>query len=149
MAQDLLDHMLQIAAAVDVDMELPFHVAEALARQFNVSGAYIYAVKLERAREIEAMRDAIAEGHPDPTSKALWITDKTRRLFEYQEDITRLDKALAHPNELDPKLVRLKHAALRAVAEELGSLPTRPTAERDNSSVVHYIVKVDDSQALT
>lgn len=89
----------------------------------------IYHFKKVHAHEIDAMRaDARNE------FAALWVADKVNRVATYQDDIETL-------NELeDPQALKLKHNALRAVAEEMGQLTTKAEV---NATVQYEVTGVD------
>lgn len=111
--------------------------------------------------------DEIAEVKTDLENElaAAWISSKLRRVIEYQADVELLNAALEwveawHPCECsDPdclqrtigppapnllQIMKAKHRALRAVAEELGQLPARLIVKSETRETVrHEVVGVD------
>ncbi len=93
------------------------------------------------AAEVRAQEDALEDQFA-----ALWIAHKRIRIGVYQDDADAIDAHLAEMAGVDPSLgldaalLRVKHAALRAVAEELGQLKTVIDA---TVSVRYEVVGVD------
>ncbi len=86
----------------------------------------------ERHRaEIEAHREKI-----DDAYAGLYLAEKAARIGAYQAEIDEID-AMESP---DAAMRKVRQAAVKAIAEELGSLPSRMTVEVKGSKV-EYTVK--------
>jgi hypothetical protein len=90
-----------------------------LATRYGVNQSSISRFAVRWEREI-----AVQAGALEDKLAALWIADKTIRIATLQDDADRIDTYLAEMEMLDPALLRVKHAALRAAAEEMGQLKT-------------------------
>lgn len=96
-----------------------------LARKYDVTPAAISAFVQREEELIAEIRNNL-----DDEFAGLWVARKARRVAEYERDIDRVDAALGDDPAADgalpaPDLIKIKHAAMRAVAEELGQLPAR------------------------
>lgn len=85
-------------------------------------------------------RDEITErrAHLDNELAGLWVADRYNRIAEMQADIEEIS------DSKDEKLLRVKHAAFRQIAEELGQLKT----SIDVSGRLTYVVEGIDMSAL-
>lgn len=113
-----------------------------LAEKYGVTESAIRAFKARNA-------DAIREVEEDLENEfaGLWIANKAMRLAEYKADIElvneRLDAA-GTDGDIDPALMLRKHQALRASAEELGSLGANVQVDGQ----IKYIVEGVDPRSL-
>jgi predicted transcriptional regulator len=103
-----------------------------LAEEFEVSQPTISYFASKHAAEIAEIR-----ANAEDDFAGLWIAKKKNRLAEYQKDVDEV-------NELppDPALKRIKHNALKSVAEELGALKTNVDA------TITYKVEGVDTEKL-
>jgi predicted transcriptional regulator len=89
-------------------------------------------------------------GKLDDEFAGLWIAQKAARIAEYEDMIGELGKII-EASENDPAIVRAQvsslfraqQAALRSVAEELGSLPTRQEIKIQSAPVIYRIEGVE------
>lgn len=86
-----------------------------LAREYGVVQSSVSEFSTRHADEIAAVRSRIEDEWA-----ALWVADRFNRVAEMQSDIETITDAL--DGLADDKLLRVKHAALRQIAEELGQL---------------------------
>jgi hypothetical protein len=90
--------------------------------------------------------DEVKAAH-DNEYAGLWIASKSARIAEYQQDVEEINEVLARQldsgEDLNAGLIRMKHVALKSVAEELGALPNRVTLQSDNKVVTYHIEGVD------
>lgn len=123
------------------------HTDTELAAQYNVAIRSIGRFRDRHMEEIVAVRADL-----NAQFAGLWVTDKAKRIAEYQADIDQLSElaALDGGELIDtmPDLVRLKHAAMRAVAEETGQLPARMSIKVEGS-IRHELIGVDPDVDLT
>lgn len=103
-----------------------------LAREYDCNQATISRFKTRYAEKIEAVKKDLGNEFA-----GLWVSDKKQRVAAYQTEVEHLEKAIralepddALPGDLPPTtelvaLYKRRDNALRAVAEELGQLPTR------------------------
>jgi hypothetical protein len=89
-----------------------------LAVVYGVQQPAISQFAKRHADEIEAVR-----GKLDDEWASLWVADRYNRIAEMQSDIESVDDALSAGGDAE-KLLRVKHAAFRQIAEELGQLKT-------------------------
>jgi hypothetical protein len=119
----------ELALGVADDMEL--------ATRYETKVPAVQAFRERYAVDIQRVREELRnDGEPDLA--ALWITSKAKRIAEYQSDVERINDALEL--ELDKGLLRVKHAALHSVAEELAQLPVRSAAPQIDENVIHYSI---------
>jgi hypothetical protein len=111
-----------------------------LSRRFELSEMVVSHFKTTYEQEIADVRKALLADVKDETA-GLWIADKAKRIAEYQEDVEMCDKALL-TSGLDPAVMKVKHNALKSVAEELGSLPTRAPTEIGDKVYVTSTVQI-------
>ena len=117
-----------------------------LADLFDVSQPAIHYFAERHRAEIEALRETTMER---TLAMGLWIADKFARVGEYQSDAEAVNgwhETVTEdgPVPLDAALLRAKHAAMRAVAEELGQLRTVV----DETVTVRYELVGVDPEAL-
>lgn len=86
-----------------------------LAQKYGVVQSSISEFADRHRDEIASVRSKIEDEWA-----ALWVAEKFNRVAELQSDIEEISK-LPLP---DKDLLRVKHAALRQIAEELGQLKT-------------------------
>jgi hypothetical protein len=104
-----------------------------LGEKYGVTIAAISHFNQDFAAEIEAVRNALLSDAGEEAA-GLWIADKVKRIAEYQQDVDDINEILA--DRLDDRLVKVKHQALRAVAEELGALPNKAPASQQTEDKV-------------
>lgn len=104
-----------------------------LAAEYGVGQSAISLFGTRHAGEISALKARIEDEWA-----ALWAADKFNRVAELQSDIEDIGKGA------DEKLLRVKHAALRQIAEELGQLKT--TVEVGGK--VTYVIEGIDASVL-
>lgn len=107
---------------------------EALAIKYDVSPQRIGQFKKQNEELIDERRKNAADEFA-----GMWIAKKKNRVAAYEADVDRIDEL-----ELDPQWTRIKHAALKSVAEELGQLKTYIDAE----TRVNYTVDGVDMDKL-
>jgi hypothetical protein len=115
-----------------------------LAEKYGVAQPSISAFKLRHADEIEAVRnDLLSDVHDETVG--LWIVDKVARIAEYQQDVDDANEEL-EARGFDTHIIKAKHNAMKAVAEELGALPTRgaPIQTDTEQHVVYRITQPVD-----
>lgn len=83
------------------------------------------AISLFNKRNAEAI--AQVKANLDDEFAGMWIAQKQNRVKVYQDDVERIaeQQETGVPQPLLIGLLRLKQAALKSVAEELGQLPGR------------------------
>lgn len=122
----------------------------ALAREYDVAHSSITEFKQRHAAEIAEVRADL-----ENEFAGLWIAQKTQRLAEYQTDAeeigdARVQAIVGHDEDgepitaekVDAALIRAKHAALRAAAEELGQIPAKVNITIDPVTVRYEVVGV-------
>lgn len=107
---------------------------EELGIKYEVTHQAISEFKKRHAAIIEERRKNAADEFA-----GMWIAKKKNRVAAYEADVERIDEL-----EADPQWTRIKHAALKSVAEELGQLKTYIDAE----SRVNYTVDGVDMDKL-
>jgi hypothetical protein len=116
-----------------------------LAARYGVTQGAISKFGTRHAAEIQSVREGV---EMKVVALGLWIADKVTRVGVLQDDAERIDSWLDlitedGPAAPDAALLRVKHAALRAVAEELGQL----TQKIDATTTVRYeLVGVDPEE---
>lgn len=103
-----------------------------LAEEYGVTTSAISQFKTRHATRIAEVEQDIENAFA-----GLWIAQKEARLAEYQEDVDRIGDAD------DPALLRIKAAMLKAVAEEMGHLPTKTSMQVEKNKVTYTIEGVD------
>lgn len=107
-----------------------------LAKEYGVTQQTIYSFNRRYKEDILAVREK-----RDNEMTGLWVADKQRRIAEYETDITVLNEAMDGLPITD--FMMRKHAALRAVAEELGQIPNKAQGIEAKVTVNHQINGVD------
>jgi hypothetical protein len=126
------------------DLALDMETQVALAAKYDVTQPAISAFAHDYAEQIASVRLQYTEDASEElvNLKALWVTEKARRIAEYQQTIedvnTELDR-FGSQGLLDARLITKKHEALKAVAEELGDLPVRQQIQQSGSTIVYTI----------
>jgi hypothetical protein len=120
---------------------------EKLAAKYGVTGPAIHHFKTRHAAAIAEIKAQIDEG-VRAEIVGLWIADKANRIAEYQKDVELLTEQVVD-GSLEPQdfrgAMKVKQAALRNVAEELGELKVQ--VETDGT--VKYIVEGVNPEDLT
>lgn len=88
-----------------------------LAAEYGVDQSAVSLFNTRHRDEINLRRERLADQWA-----GMWIADKQNRIAEAQQDVEAINTALA--GETDEKLLRVKLAIMRQVAEELGQLRT-------------------------
>jgi hypothetical protein len=134
-----------------------------LAHALGVNHSSVYTFARRHAGEIADVRADL-----EREFVALWIADKRNRLAEYQQDVEDVNDVVgramepAQPKELDPldpgdlaareeafggsdipNWLRVKHAALKAAAEELGQIPNRVQMDLTGTVLTYELVGAD------
>lgn len=104
-----------------------------LAAEYGVTQSSVSEFASRHADDIAGVRSRIEDEWA-----ALWAADKFNRVAELQSDIEGLDSTA------DEKLLRVKHAALRQIAEELGQLKTHVEV----GGKVTYVIEGIDPEVL-
>lgn len=120
----------------------------ALAKSYGVTQQSVSDFAQRHAQAI-----ADAKARLEDEFSHLWIADKAQRVAEYQEQFDQIAAALesgdwgVHMNTAE--LMRAGQSALRAVAEELGQLPSRQTIQHEGGVTVRYELVGIDPETLT
>lgn len=124
----------------------------ALAKKYGVTSAAITLFAQRHKTIIDEMIKDI-----DNEFAGILIADKAKRIAEYQADVDLVNATVHGTGEgdetdrvepvADPALLRVKHRALRQVAEEMGHLPARVNVQVTGQSVT-YVVEGVDLEAL-
>jgi hypothetical protein len=120
---------------------------EELAEKYGVAVVSIVGFIRRNTEEINMVK-----ADQENEFAGLWISVKRSRIAEYQETVEAINEILYADEQagLDatPGLVRMKHEAMKSVAEEMGHLPTRSSVTVEGTSV-HYIIDGVDPKELT
>lgn len=124
------------------------HTDTELAEQYGVAVRSIGRFRDRNMEEIVAVRAQLHDQFA-----GLWVVDKAKRVAELQADIEQLSELAAMDGADDasdaiPEYMRLKHSALRSVAEEMGQLPARMSIKVEGS-IRHELIGVDPDVDLT
>lgn len=103
-----------------------------LAVEYGTSVVSIGQFKKRNATLIDQAKQDLADRFAD-----LWIADKRARVAELQQDVEDLGEVL------EPDQLKIKHAALKQVAEEMGQLPSRMGVSVQAATVSFQIEGVD------
>ena len=122
-----------------------------LAREFGCHPSAITQFKQRHAAEIAQVRADL-----DNEFAGLWVTRKAERLAEYMADIERIgdgtveveleggpEGATITASKVDAALIRAKQAALRAVAEEMGQIPSKVNISVEPVTLRYEVAGVD------
>jgi predicted transcriptional regulator len=104
-----------------------------LGQEYGVTQGAVSQFADRHRDEITAVRTSI-----DDEWAALWVAQKFNRIAEMQSDIEAIE------GTADEKLLRVKHAALRQIAEELGQLKTHVEV----GGKVTYVIEGIDPEVL-
>lgn len=117
------------------DFALGEKTGRVLAEQYGVSTTSISSFKKRHWLEIEEVRNNLADEYA-----GVWVAQKLKRIQEYQEAAEKMAKGASPRNQ--EVLVTI----LKAVAEELGQLPTRTQVNVSSEQTVYQVVgvSVDD-----
>lgn len=108
----------------------------ALAAQYGVVPSAITNFRHRHQAEILAVQQNLGDRFA-----ALWVADKGRRIAEYQQDIEDINALQGSTPTAE--LTRIKHGALKNVAEELGHLPSKTQIQVNNAQVAYAFEGVD------
>ena len=103
-----------------------------LAVEYGTTPTSISNFKRRHATLVEQAKQDLADKFAD-----LWIADKRNRLAELQADVDNMG------DDPDPDLLKIKHAAMKQAAEELGQLPSRMGVSVQAATVSFQIEGVD------
>jgi hypothetical protein len=98
----------------------------AIARKYGVATSSLVEFKRRHSDRIAHVR-----GHLDDVFAGIEFADKANRVAELSQDAATIAEVLADPETAAragvgyAEMVRAKQSALRAIAEELGQLPSR------------------------
>jgi len=98
-----------------------------LADKYSVTQQAISDFARRERDMIDAIRDDFANEFA-----GLWIARKEARLAAYERDVDDVERVEGEDG-VTPELRRVKQAALRAVAEELGQLPARLSVQMEGT----------------
>lgn len=117
------------------DMAIGEKSQRTLAAQYGVSQTSISSFKRRHLMEIEEVRNNMADEYA-----GLWVAKKMERIAEYQQAAEKM------ANGSSPRNQEVLVSILKAVAEELGQLPTRTAVQVSNETTVYQVVgvSVDD-----
>lgn len=110
-----------------------------LGEEYGVSATAISKFRRRHQAEIDEIASDL-----ENQFAALWIAGKAARIAEYQADVDMLSDVIQEVPT--PDLVKIKHAAMRAVAEELGQLPSRNNIQVNNAPVTYTVSGADMSR---
>lgn len=106
-----------------------------LASEYGVTTASITTFAHRHRTEIDEVKADI-----ENEFAGLWIAQKYARIAEYQADVDAIG------DTTDPDLLKVKHTALKAVAEEMGQLPARVAVNVESKTVNYTINGIDPGQ---
>lgn len=109
----------------------------ALAEAYGVVQSAISAFQSRHLTEIQEVRADL-----ENEFAGMWIASKRERIAVYQEDAEKLAEV-----EDDPEALRIKHNILKAVAEELGQLPSKMNISV-GAKTITYVIDGVDMEAL-
>lgn len=109
-----------------------------LAAEYGVVQSSISEFSTRHRPEIDAVKQDI-----ENEFAGLWIVEKVNRLAEAQADVEAISEALG--STTDEKLLRVKLAIMRQVAEEMGQLKTNVEV----GGKVSYVIEGIDLSRLT
>lgn len=112
-----------------------------LAEEYGVSQPAISIFGSRHREAIEAIRTRM-----DDEFAGLWIANKANRLIAYQSDVEMIEDLNAKTP--DSEWTRIRHRALRNVAEEMGHLPPRVAIVNNNQARIDYHVSGINLEAL-
>lgn len=113
------------------DFALGEKTGRTLAEQYGVSTTSISSFKKRHAMEIEEVRNNLADEYA-----GVWVAQKLNRIRQYQEEAEKMMKGTS------PRNAEVMVTILKAVAEELGQLPTRSQVNVSNETTVYQVVGI-------
>lgn len=105
-----------------------------LASEYGVGQSAISMFATRYSDQIEEIR-----GKLDDEFAGLWIAQKANRLAAYQQDVDDVD---SDEDKNTAEWRRIKHNAVKSVAEELGQIPNKSTIQHEGT-VIHKYEGVD------
>ena len=110
-----------------------------LAEEYGVAQSSISEFAQRNATEISAARADI-----ENQFASAWIADKMARIAEYQAEVEDINAARSNGIHkiLDVEMIKAKMTILRAVADELGQIPTKVNVSV-TQRVTHIVEGVD------
>ncbi len=125
-----------------------------IAARIGVTLRDIRAFRAEFTREIAECQQMLL-GKLAEEAAGLWITSKSNRLAELQEQAEEIRTTLGdlydvgkYWSRAHKDMLRTYMDILRSVAEELGAYPQRASAPARTGQAVHYVIETDDTKAL-
>lgn len=120
----------------------------ALATALGVHHTTVYNFAKKYEDEIQRIRD-----HMEEEFVTLWITEKVHRLAEYQQDVEDANDVITEglsrsDREYLPQWIRIKHQALRAVADETGQIPNKISMNVEGDRKITYVLEGVDIDKL-
>jgi transposase len=88
-----------------------------IAEKYGISETAVYKFQAAHRDAIEAQKEDL-----ENEFAALWVADKKNRVAEYQADVELINERLESGVDQEQVYLKVKHSALRGVAEELGHL---------------------------
>lgn len=107
-----------------------------LAQKYGVVHSAIINFRTRHQAEIVAVQQNLADRFA-----SIPLARKENRLAEYQQDIDDINRI--QDGFPQPELTRLKHGALKNMAEELGHLPSKTSIQVNNAQVSYAFEGVD------
>lgn len=107
----------------------------ALAEAYGVTQSAVSQFRDRHITEVLEVRQNLEDEFA-----GMWIASKRERLAVYQEDAEKL------ADSEDPELIRIKHNILKAVAEELGQLPSKMSISVGAKTITYVVDGVDMEQ---
>lgn len=113
-----------------------------LAEEFGVATSSVHAFKGRHLTEIDALKERL---HDD--FAGLWIAQKGARLAELQADVELINESTGPEIKkmTEVAMLQLKERIIRAVAEELGDIPTKVSVNV-SQKITYEVVGVDVNQ---
>jgi hypothetical protein len=103
-----------------------------LAEEYGVTPSAISQFKTRHRTQIDEVKADI-----ENEFAGLWIAQKKARLAEYQHDADRISESD------DPQYMRIKAQLMKAVAEEMGHLPTKTSMTVSPNNITYVIEGVN------
>ena len=125
-----------------------------IAKQEGITLADVADFAAENERSIAEVQQMLL-GKLAEEVAGLWVSKKSNRLAEYQEEIEQIRDYLAelradgiYWSRSHRDMLREYLALFRQVADELGAYPQRASAPARTGQTVHYVIETDDTKAL-
>lgn len=127
----------------------------ALVREYGVTRQALFEFRRRHAAEIEAIVERTADELAE-----MWVAVKRERVAALMDDLEEAEARLSASSHAEGESLALddflalgnfRRANLRAVAEELGQIPNKITAQVEGRSVITYRLEAgtdDDGQAV-